>query len=146
MFGLVTLVALNLLGMNLWAWHQRGELEHKKQSMVSLLKSSHPQIGTIVDAPLQMRRATDNLRAAAGRVGDADLESALAIATQAWPEGQAPVQSLRFESGKLTLVAGNWNAQQIERFRSHLRSAGWSADFTEGRVVLSRSDLSRSLS
>ena len=59
-----------------------------------------------------MRRDTDSLRAAAGRVGDADLEAALAAATQAWPDGQAPVQALRFEQGKLTLVVSSWSADQ----------------------------------
>jgi general secretion pathway protein L len=136
--GLLTLVALNLVGINLWALRQRVEIDGRKDAMVALVKVSHPQIGTIVDAPVQMRRETDRLRAAAGRVGDADFEAALAAATLAWPDGQAPVQSLRFESGKLTLVVGVWSADQIERFRASLRSAGWSVEAAEGRLVLAR--------
>jgi general secretion pathway protein L len=136
--GALTLLVLHLVGMNLWALHQRGEIERRKEAMVALLKASHPQVGTIVDAPVQMRRATDNLRAAAGRIGDADLEAALGAATLAWPDGQAPVQSLRFDGGKLTLVVGAWNADQVERFRARLRSAGWSVEAAEGRLVLSR--------
>lgn len=136
--GLLALVVLNLVGINLWALRQRAEIEGRKEAMVALVKASHPQIGTIVDAPLQMRRATDTLRAAAGRVGDADFEAALAAATLAWPDGQAPVQSLRFEAGKLTLVVGVWSADQIERFRVSLRSAGWSVEAAEGRLVLAR--------
>jgi general secretion pathway protein L len=101
-------------------------------------------VGTIVDAPVQMRRATDNLRAAAGRVGDADLEAAMAAATQAWPDGQAPVQSLRFEQGNLTLVVGSWSGDEIERFRARLRAAGWNVQSAEGRLVLSRSGTPRS--
>jgi len=116
----------------------KGEIERRKQAMVALLKASHPQVGTIVDAPVQMRRATDTLRSAAGRVGDADLEAALAAATQAWPDGQAPVQSMRFETGKLTLVVSGWSGEQIERFRARLRSAGWGVEAAEGRLVLSR--------
>jgi len=136
--GLLALVVLNLIGINLWALRQRAEIEGRKDAMVALVKSSHPQIGTIVDAPAQMRRATDTLRAAAGRVGDADFEAALAAAAIAWPDGQAPVQSLRFEAGKLTLVVGVWGADQIERFRANLRSAGWSVEAAEGRLVLAR--------
>ncbi len=136
--GLLALVVLNLVGINLWALRQRAEISGRKEAMVALLKASHPQIGAIVDAPLQMRRATDTLRAAAGRVGDADFEAALAAAAVAWPDGQAPVMSLRFEAGKLTLVVGVWSADQIERFRASLRSAGWSVESTEGRLVLAR--------
>jgi general secretion pathway protein L len=56
--GLASLVLLQIVGMNLWAWRQRSEIDDKKAAMVSLLKATHPTIGTIVDAPLQMRRAT----------------------------------------------------------------------------------------
>lgn len=136
--GVLVLALLHIVGINLWALHQRSEVDRRKQAMVTLLKAAHPQVGTIVDAPLQMRRSTDNLRAAAGRVGDADLEAALAAATQAWPDGQPPVQSLRFEQGNLTLVAGTWSGEQIERFRARLRSAGWTVQAAEGRLVLSR--------
>jgi len=136
--GVLALTLLHIVGINLWALHQRSEIDRRKEAMVTLLKAAHPQVGTIVDAPVQMRRATDNLRAAAGRVGDADLEAALAAATQAWPDNQAPVQSLRFEQGNLTLVVGSWSADQIERFRARLRSAGWNVQAGEGRLVLSR--------
>lgn len=136
--GLVALLVLNLAGINLWAWRQRAEITERKDAMVALLKASHPQIGTIVDAPLQMRRATDTLRAAAGRVGDADLEAGLAAAALAWPDGQPPVQSIQFAAGKLTLLAGVWSADQIERFRASLRSSGWSVESAGGRLVLSR--------
>jgi general secretion pathway protein L len=137
--GVLALALLHIVGINLWALHQRSEIDRRKTAMVTLLKAAHPQVGTIVDAPVQMRRATDNLRAAAGRVGDADLEAALAAATQAWPDGQAPVQSLRFEQGNLTLVVSSWSGDQVERFRARLRSAGWNVQSTEGRLVLSRS-------
>jgi len=136
--GLLTLLVLNLVGINLWALRQRAEIQGRKDAMVALVKASHPQIGTIVDAPLQMRRATDTLRAAAGRVGDADFEAALAAAALAWPDGSPPVQSMRFEAGKLTLVVGVWSADQIERFRASLHSAGWSVEAAEGRLVLAR--------
>jgi len=142
--GVLALVVLHVIGINLWALHQRSEIERRKQAMVTLLKAAHPQVGTIVDAPVQMRRATDSLRAAAGRVGDADLEAALAAATQAWPDGQAPIQALRFEQGKLTLVVSTWSADQVERFRARLRSAGWSVQATEGRLVLSRGGAAKS--
>ena len=142
--GVLALVVLHVIGINLWALHQRSEIERRKQAMVTLLKAAHPQVGTIVDAPVQMRRATDSLRAAAGRVGDADLEAALAAATQAWPDGQAPIQALRFEQGKLTLVVSTWSADQVERFRARLRSAGWSVQATEGRLVLSRGGATKS--
>ena len=136
--GLLALIVLNLIGINLWALRQRAEIADRKDAMVALLKASHPQVTPIVDAPVQMRRATDALRAAAGRVGDADFEAALAAAALAWPGGQAPVQSMQFAAGKLTLVVGVWSSEQIERFRASLRSSGWSVEAADGRLVLAR--------
>ncbi|HEX6720840.1 MAG TPA: type II secretion system protein GspL, partial [Burkholderiaceae bacterium] len=46
--GALALVLLHIVGINLWALHQRGEIERRKQAMVALLKAAHPQIGTIV--------------------------------------------------------------------------------------------------
>lgn len=92
----------------------------------------------MLDAPLQMQRETDRLRAAAGRAGDGDLEALMAAAAAAWPDGLGPTQTLRFEPGSLTLVAQGWGDPQIQQFRERARSAGYGAEFAEGRVVVTR--------
>ena len=61
----------------------------------------------------------------------------LQAAADAWPEGVPPVESVRFEPGKLTLGAAMTPAQ-IDRFRNELRPAGWVVDATEGRLTMSR--------
>jgi len=78
------------------------------------------------------------LRAAAGRAGDGDLEALLGAAASAWPEGQGPVQTLRFEPGRLTLSAAGWSTEQLSQFRERLRPGGWAVESAEGRVSLSR--------
>lgn len=137
-WGLVALLLLQVVGLNLWAWQQQRAVAGRQQAMTALLRSSHPQVRAVLDAPAQMQRETELLRAAAGRAGDADLEPLLALAAQAWPPGQAPVQGLRFEAGKLTLMAPGWAPPQIEQFRSRVTAAGASLDSAEGRLVLSR--------
>jgi general secretion pathway protein L len=92
----------------------------------------------VLDAPLQMQRETEVLRAAAGRAGDSDLEALLAAAAAAWPETQGPVQTVRFEPGRLTLAAAGWNEQQVAQFRDRLRPGGWAVESADGRIVLSR--------
>jgi general secretion pathway protein L len=136
--GLATLVALQLVALNLWAWHQHRQIDAKRDRMVQLLRSTHPQVRAVLDAPVQMQRETDALRAAAGRPGDNDLEVMLQAAAAAWPEGGAPVDTLRFEPGRLTLSATGWTPAQVERFRAQLRSAGWAVDAAEGRLTLRR--------
>ena len=106
--------------------------------MTDLLRATHPGVRAVLDAPLQMQRETERLRAAAGRVGDTDLEALLAAAAAAWPDGQGPVQTLRFESGQLTLAAPGWAEAQQAQFRERLRGAGYAAEFAEGRLTVTR--------
>ena len=136
--GLVVLAALHLVGLNAYAWQQRAALADKRQAMSELLRATHPGVRTVLDAPLQMQRETERLRAAAGRAGDNDLEVLLAVAASAWPDGLGPVQALRFETGQLILTAPGWAAPQQAQFRERLRSAGFAAEFSDGRLTVTR--------
>ena len=136
--GLATLLLLQLAGLNAWAWHQRQALAELRAAQEQLLRSSFPQVRAVLDAPVQMQRETDALRAAAGRAGEGDLEALLGAAASAWPEGQGPAQSLRFEPGRLTLAAPGWSEQQLAQFRNRLRPGGWAVESAEGRITLTR--------
>ena len=137
-YGLVTLVAAQVIGLNLWAWHQSAEVAAKRKAMVSLVQSSFPQIRAVLDAPLQMQREVDSLRTLAGKPSEVDLEPQLQAAAAAWPSGQPPVTSLSFQLGRLTLAAAGWSDAETDRFRSQLRSAGWQVDASQGRLVMTR--------
>lgn len=138
-YGLVTLAVVQLIGLNLWASHQSRTIKAKRDAMVALLKQTHPQVGSaVLDAPAQMRRETDTLRAAAGIPGETDLEPMLQAAANAWPGDRPPVDNLRYEPGRLTLSAAGWNPNQIEQFRNQLRPRGWQVEAIDGRITLSR--------
>jgi len=136
--GLAALLALQLVGLNVHAWQQRSAVAAKRQQMVELLRSTHPGVRTVLDAPLQMQRETERLRAAAGRAGDGDFEALLAAAAAAWPDGQGPVQALRFEAGTLTLSAPGWADPQLVQFRDRLRGSGHAVEMAEGRLTVTR--------
>ena len=103
-----------------------------------VLRATFPKAQAVLDAPLQMKRETEALRAAAGHAGDSDLEALLGAAASAWPEGQGPAQTLRFEPGRLTLLAPGWSEPQLAQFRERLRPGGWAVESSEGRISLSR--------
>jgi general secretion pathway protein L len=137
--GLAGVVALQLVGLNVYAWQQRQAIVAKRAAMVDLLKTTHPGVRAVLDAPLQMQRETERLRAAAGRPGDSDLEALLGATATAWPDGLGPAQMLRFETGRLTVAAPGWADTQVAQFRDRLRAAGFAAEMAEGRVTVSRS-------
>jgi general secretion pathway protein L len=137
-WGLIGLVALNVVGLNLWAWHLRATAVAKKQAMVQLLQTTYPNVRVVLDAPTQMRRATEDLRTAAGKPGDTDLEPMLQAAAAAWPADRPPVDTLHFEPGKLTLSANGWTPEQITQFGNQLRASGWQVETTGGQIVITR--------
>ena len=137
-WGLAALMALHVVGLNLAAWQQRAEIEQRHAAMTSLLRTTYPQVRAVLDAPVQMQRETDALRAAAGRAGESDLEPLLGAAALAWPAERPAVDSLRYEPGRLTLAAAGWGNQEVEQFRSRLLPAGWQVESTEGRLIVTR--------
>jgi general secretion pathway protein L len=137
-FGLAALVGLNILGLNIYAWQQRQALGVKKSTMTELLKSAHPGVRAVLDAPLQMQRETERLRTAAGRPGDSDIEALMGAAASAWPDGMGPAQTLRFENNRLTVTAPGFAEAQLAQFRDRLRGLGFAVELSEGRLVIGR--------
>lgn len=135
-WGLAGLVLVQLLGLNLYAWQQGRALKAQQAALTQTLTAAFPNVRPIVDAPVQMRRAAEGLRASAGRPGEQDFETLLAAAATAWPAGLGPAESLVFEPGRLQLSAQGWSEAQIEQFRTRLRSEGWALDLVDGRLSI----------
>jgi general secretion pathway protein L len=136
--GLAAAVVVNVLGLQVWAWQQQQAVRAAQQAQVALLKSAHPQVRVVLDAPLQMQRELERLRQAAGQPGEADLEAALSAAAAAWPAGLAPPQALRYERGRLTLSASGLGATQVAAMGEHLQPQGWTVAAAGGALTLTR--------
>jgi general secretion pathway protein L len=139
--GLAALLIAQVLGLNLWAWHQRDAIAAKQEAMQSLVKTAYPNVNAQDvqrDADAVMQRETQALRTLAGKPGDTDLETMLQAAASAWPADRPPVDSVRFEPGKLTLSAAGWSDAQISQFRSLLGPGGWAVESSQGKLTLSR--------
>lgn len=130
--GLLALLILQLAGANLWAWQQRRALEQRRQAMVTLLQTTFPQVRAVIDAPAQMQKEIDLLRATAGRPGDTDLEPLLYAAQAAWPPSRGPANGLHFEAGRLTLDSPGWSPPEMDAFRSRLGPMGLDAEAGPG--------------
>jgi general secretion pathway protein L len=140
-YGIAALALAQVLGLNLWAWHQRGVVEAKRLEVQKLVQDTFPKASAQDiqrDAEAVMQREAQALRTVAGQPGERDLETMLQAAAAAWPPGRPPLESLKFEPGKLTLAAAGWSEPQIEQFRSQLQPDGWRVEAAEGRLTLTR--------
>ncbi|RZJ05255.1 MAG: general secretion pathway protein GspL [Rubrivivax sp.] len=137
-WGVAALLLVQLLGLNLWALHQNRTLAARREAVTATLTAAFPQVRAILDAPVQMQKQLDLLRASAGSVGEQDLEALLGAAATAWPADRPPAEALAFEPGRLTVSAQGWSPQQIDNFRSQLQSGGWQLDASEGKLTLTR--------
>ncbi|MEX8494815.1 type II secretion system protein GspL [Sphaerotilus sp.] len=135
--GLIGLLLANLAGLNAWAWMQRNELQVRRTAVTNLLRTTHPQVRAVLDAPLQMARENEQLRASAGRPGDTDLEPLLQAAASVWPEGRPP-QVIHYENGRLSLGAPGLGATEVSRMKATLEPAGWLIEHTDNQITLSR--------
>lgn len=136
--GLVSLVAAQVLGLNLWAWHQTSLLKTKKATMVALLKQAHPQVQSVLDPAAQMRSETDALRTMAGQVGGNDLEALMAAVAVAWPP-QQPTAGLQYDGSALTVMPpSTWGQADLDNLRSKLTPAGIQVETADGRLTVRR--------
>lgn len=122
--GLVAAVALQVLGLNAWAWQQSKELQQLQQARSTLLTQSFPQIKLVVDAPLQMSRALSELRSQAGAPDPSDAQSLLGVLARASHDITATPQRLSYEGAKLTAVFRSDDVPQLSALTQTLRALG----------------------
>ncbi len=134
--GVVALVAIQLMGLNLWAAHLNAQVQNQRKQLTAVLQSAFPQVRAVLDAPVQMEREVQALRLRAGQASSSDLEPLLAAAASAWPSDQGPAQDLRYEGGQLSLAAAGFSPAHLEQFANTLRGSGWRVEASDSRLLL----------
>ncbi len=136
--GLLALVASQVLGLNLWAWHEKQQVKAKRAEMIQVLRQAHPQVVAVLDAQVQMQRETEALRAQAGQAGDNDLEALMAAVAIAWPPAQ-PAAALQYDGASLILMPpATWGPAELEQMRNRLSGSGVQIEFADGRLSVRR--------
>jgi general secretion pathway protein L len=136
-YGLIALVAVQLLGLNVRALQEHRAVEQKQAALVAKFKETFPTVKSVYDAPAQAQKEIDSLRAAAGHPGDGDIETLLQAAESAWPQNHSPIENLRYEPGKLTLPATGWTPQEIQSFTRQMRTINVDVQSGTGKIQLS---------
>jgi general secretion pathway protein L len=103
-WGVALLLAVQLAGLNAFAWQERGALRDQQQAINRVLTETFPSVKLVIDAPVQMTREVAALRQAAGDAQTADLEPLLGALADALPDGRNAA-AIDFKAGQL-LVRG----------------------------------------
>lgn len=128
------LVAVNLAGLNAWAWKERASLEDKREAVRRTLKETFPQVRVIVDAPVQMEREVAALRQQTGVASARDLDALLGALAVALPAGRTPA-ALEYGNGELRARGLALSAEDVRGVASQLRPLGYAAT-AEGEVLV----------
>ncbi|MBX3609733.1 MAG: hypothetical protein KF871_07515 [Hydrogenophaga sp.] len=135
-WGLVALLAAQLLGLNLVAWQERHSLRAKTDAVRTTLTGTFPQVTTVIDAPVQMQRELARLQQASGLLSVSDMESLLGAIDRA--AGANPLTPTRLAYGADGLKLAGWRAseEQVRALQQALQAGGWRARFDGQEMAL----------
>jgi general secretion pathway protein L len=134
------LVAVNLIGLNAWAWRERSALDEKRDAVRRVLTQTFPQVKVVVDAPLQMEKEVAALRQATGASSGRDLEPMLAALGAAAPP-QRPVSAVEFANGELRVQGLALRPPEAQSTIGALRSQGYSASLQGDTLAITTETL-----
>ncbi|WP_367066152.1 type II secretion system protein GspL [Oryzisolibacter sp. LB2S] len=128
-------VALQIVGLNLWAWQDRQALAAKQAGVRSALTQTFPQVRVVVDAPVQMERELAQLRQAAGSMAPGDLEPLMAAAGAALPASQVPAQ-IEYQDDALLLRGVALGPEELAAMNQRLAAHGYVARAQDDGLLL----------
>ncbi|MGZ5181375.1 MAG: type II secretion system protein GspL [Ramlibacter sp.] len=133
-WAVVVLLAVQLLGLNAWAWKERSALAAKREASRTILTQTFPQVRTVVDAPQQMEREVAALRQVTGGISGRDLEAMLGVLAAVAPPG-AVATGLEFSGTELRVHGLATSEAQAQPLLQALRSRGY-AGSVQGDVLV----------
>jgi general secretion pathway protein L len=134
-WGLVLLVAVNLIGLQIWAWRERAALEAQRVAVREVLTHTFPQVKSVIDAPAQMAREVAALRQATATPASTDLETQLGALASAAPD--RTVQGLTYTRGSVRVRGLGWSAADLTRAQAALQAQGLTASLEGDTLSLS---------
>ena len=124
-WGLGALVAVQLVGINAAAWQERRLLAHKQAAVQQTLKQAFPNVGLVLDAPMQMQRELTHLQQAGGQLAMHDLEAMLSALALAGAEQALVVEKIRYDGTTAYFDAGASADGQWPALQDALKQGGW---------------------
>lgn len=135
-WGLVAVVAAQLLGLNAAAWQERNTLDTKRQAVRQTLQQTFPNVTLVLDAPLQMQRELAQLQQASGNLSTSDLETMLASLAQVAPSDSVKPASILYSAGEGRFEQWTAAEDQVRSLQQALSANGWQTNFDGSMLSL----------
>ena len=137
-WAIAVLIAVQLLGLNAWAWRERSSLAAKREASRTMLTQTFPNVRAVVDPPQQMEREVAALRQVTGGVSGRDLEAMLGALATAIPPGRSAT-GLEYNGAELRVRGLAVPENQAQPLLLALRSRGYSGSM-QGDVLVVRQE------
>ena len=134
-WGLVALLLLQVLALNALAWQQRRLLDGKRAAIQAALQQTFPEQRLVVDAPLQMQRAVDDLARAHGAATALDLVRVFSIISPLVP-GTLQLSAIELTEQQLRLASSGMDIEAAQPLLAALNAAGLLAQLQGGQIVI----------
>jgi general secretion pathway protein L len=135
----VLLVAVNLVGLNAWAWKERAGLDAKREAIRRALTDTFPQVKLVVDAPVQMEREVSALRQQTGMASPRDLDALLGALASALPSGRTPT-AVEYGAGEVRVSGLGLTSGEERALATQLKALGYTATRDKDAIVVAAED------
>jgi general secretion pathway protein L len=118
------LVLLHVGAINALAWKEARSIAAQKNAVRAVLQETFPEVGLIIDAPVQMQRQLSLLAQSRGAGAAVPLSGALTALSTQLPEGKAAT-ALELSGDTLQLSGLELTPQETEALGRALSAQGW---------------------
>lgn len=134
-WGVVALLLVQVVALNALAWQQRQQQDRQRTALQDMLQQTFPDIRLVVDAPLQMQRAVDDLARAHGVGTDTDLSRVLSMAGPLAPQG-LNLTAIELSDKELRLSTNGLDTAQAQPLLSALEARGLQSRLQDGQLLI----------
>jgi general secretion pathway protein L len=125
--AVLALLAVNLLGLNAWAWKEQSRLKAQRAAIDKVLISTFPKVQVVVDAPVQMAKEVAALQRASGLATARDMDLMMDVFGLVAPVNAVP-SAIEFVAGELRLKGLKLTPEDIAAIAFKLKPQGYTAN------------------
>ncbi len=133
--ALLTLLLVNLVGLNAWAWREQARTQARRAEISEVLTSTFPNVRVVVDAPIQMSKEVAALQRTSGAASARDLEVMMAAFGLAAGANTTPT-AIEYATGELRLKGLRLKPEEIAAISFKLKPQAYALSAEADSLVM----------